>query len=46
MEIVGNRKKIVTDVKQQYAVATLRVSNAQNSFNAADAAWKQAAADK
>lgn len=40
------RKKIVNYVKQHVATAILRVTNAQLSYDAADAAWKKAVSDK
>lgn len=45
LDKVDTHKKIVADAKQKLAVATLRNTNAQASFNAADAAWKQATSD-
>lgn len=46
MDNVDTRKKVVADVKQHVAVATVRVNNAQSSYDAAEAAWRQAASDK
>ena len=46
LDIVNTRKKIVADVKQHVATATLRVTNAQISFNAADAEWRKATSDR
>lgn len=45
MDIVDTRKKIVSEARNKVAVATLRLTNAQSSFNSADAAWKQAVSD-
>jgi hypothetical protein len=46
LDIVDTRKKVVADAKQHVATATLRVTNAQLSFDSADAAWKKATSDK
>ena len=46
LDIVDTKKKVVADVKQHVATATLRVTNAQLSYDAADAAWKKATSDK
>jgi hypothetical protein len=45
LDNVDTRKKIVAESRNKVAAATLRVTNAQSSFNAADAAWKQAISD-
>lgn len=45
LDIVDTRKKIVADAKQKTAVATVKLNNAQASFNAADVAWRQATSD-
>lgn len=46
LDIVDTRKKVVADTKQHTATATLRVTNAQLSLEAADNAWKQATSDR
>ena len=46
LEIVDTRKKVVADTKQHTAIATLKVTNAQLSMEAADSAWKQAISDR
>ena len=46
LDVVDTRKKVVADIKQHVATATLRLTNAQLSFDAADAAWKKATADR
>ncbi len=46
MDNIDTRKKVVADVKKHVAVATLRVNNAQSSFDAAEAAFRQASSDK
>lgn len=46
LDSVDTRKKIVEDAKQHVAVNTVRVNNAQSSFDAAEAAFKQATNDK
>lgn len=46
LDIVDTRKKVVNDAKQKVATSTLRVTNAQSSFDAADAVWKKATADR
>lgn len=46
LEVVDTRKKIVADTKKHTATATLRVTNAQLSLEAADNAWKQAISDR
>lgn len=45
LDNVDTRKKIVAEARNKVAAATLRSTNAQNSFNSADAAWKQAVSD-
>ena len=45
LDNVDTRKKVVADAKQKTAIATVKLNNAQASFNAADAAWKQATSD-
>lgn len=45
LDIVNTRKAIVADVKGHVAIATLKVNNAQASFDAADAQYKQLLAD-
>ena len=45
LENVDTRKKIVAELRNKVAAATLRNINAQSSFNIADAAWKTASAD-
>jgi chromosome segregation ATPase len=45
LDNVDTRKKIVAESRNKVAAATLRATNAQSSFNAADAAWKQAISD-
>ena len=46
LDVVSTRKDIVSDVKGQVAIATLRVNKAQASFNAADVIFRNAVADK
>ncbi len=46
LDNVNTRKKIVADVKKFVATATLRVTNAQLSFDAAETTWKKAASEK
>lgn len=46
LDVVDTRKKVVADTKQHTATATLRVTNAQLSLEAADNAWKQATSDR
>jgi hypothetical protein len=46
LENVNSRKTVVADVKQHYAVATLRLQKAQAAYNAADSAYYQALNDK
>ncbi len=46
LDIVDTRKKVVADAKQHVAIATLKVTNAQLSFEASDTAWKNAASNK
>lgn len=46
LDVVDTRKKAVADTKQHTATATLRVTNAQLSLEAADNAWKQATSDR
>ena len=45
LDIVDTRKKVVADAKQRTAIATVKLNNAQASFNAADVAWRQATSD-
>lgn len=46
LDVVDTKKKVVADVKQHVATATLRVTNAQLSYDAADATLKQATSDR
>lgn len=46
LDVVDTRKKVVADTKQHTSTATLRVTNAQLSLEAADNAWKQATSDR
>ncbi len=46
LDIVDTRKKVVADAKLHVAIATLKVTNAQLSVEAADGVWKNAAVGK
>lgn len=46
LDVVDTRKKVVADTKQHTAIATLKVTNAQLSFEAADNAWRSAVNDR
>ena len=46
LDVVDTRKKVVLDAKQHVAVNTVRVNNAQSSFDVAEAAFRQDLSDK